>query len=241
MNLPPAPFRRLLVPVDFSSRSANALQYAVAFGSLTRAQVDVLHVWHSDLSTPVTVARDRAKGELRSFVSDLELRGDVELRRRTDHGDPYMTIQSAAQLSGYDLIVVAGPEPQRVHADSVARGLLRAAPSPVLFVPAYFQARYRSDEERVLKLERLLVPLALSGSRGQALRRAELLGTHDDAAIEQGASDEDAVGTARRVQASRIDLVVVCGTRARPGDRPSDGRAEAVALASPCATLSLPD
>ena len=108
----------------------------------------MLHVWHSDLSTPVTVAKERAKNALRDFVAALGLRGDVLIRRRIDHGDPYLTLQRLAQLSGYDLIVVAGPEPSRADEDSVSRSLLGTAPGPVLFVPPNAKPRFFSDQDR---------------------------------------------------------------------------------------------
>jgi len=182
MRLPA--FKRILVPVDFSSRSADALAYAVALGSPNQAEVDVLHVWHSDLATNVRVARDRAKRELRDFVAGLTLRGDVELRRCTDHGDAYLTIQRTAQLARYDLVVVAGPEPLRADAGFVARRLLGSASNPVLFVPAGCRARLSSERERALKWERIGVPIALSGTRLAALDYACTLGNTDGVRIE---------------------------------------------------------
>jgi len=252
--------KRVLVPVDFSLRSANALQYAVALGSARGAELDVLHVWHSDLSTPVMVAKERAKSALRDFVSGLELRGDVLVRRRIDHGDPYLTIQRLAQLSGYDLIVLAGPEPGHADADSVSRDLLGTAPGPVLFVPANAKPRFRSDQDRALKLERVLVPLALAGEAFEALDYAEFLAKSDRAVVEvlltpdvpaerlaryrarpelervavQEASEDSALAVPERVQASRLDLIVLAGPRAQLGSRPSDQRVLRMALGQQC-------
>ena len=258
--------KRVLVPVDFSPRSANALQYAVALGSAYGAELDVLHVWHSDLSTPVTVAKERAKSALRDFVASLGLRGDVLVRRRTDHGDPYLTILRLAQVSGYDLIVVAGPEPGRADTDSVACGLLGAAPGPVLFVPPHAKPRLRSDQDRALKLERVLVPLALAGEGLQALDYAESLAQGDHAAVEilltpdapaghlaryrarpaleradvQEAAEDSALAVPKRVQASRLDLVVLAGPRAQLGARPSDQRVLRMALGQQCPSWCVP-
>ena len=252
--------KRVLVPVDFSARSANALQYAVALGSAHGAELDVLHVWHSDLSTPVTVAKERAKSALREFVSGLDLRGDVLVRRRTDHGDPYLTILRLAQVSGYDLIVVAGPDPGRADTDSAACDLLGAAPCAVLFVPPHAKPRLRSDQDRALKLERLLVPLALAGEGLEALACAESLARSDHAAVEvlltpdvpaaqlarfherpaferadlQEAAEDSALAVPKRVHASRLDLVVLAGPRAQLGSRPRDQRALRMALAQQC-------
>jgi nucleotide-binding universal stress UspA family protein len=258
--------KRVLVPVDFSLRSASALQYAVALGSAYGAELDVLHVWHSDLSTPVTVAKERAKSALRDFVSGLGLRGDVLVRRRTDHGDPYLTIQRLAQLSGYDLIVVAGPEPSRADEDSVSRGLLGTAPGPVLFVPPNAKPRLRSDQDRALRLERVLVPLALAGEGLEALDYAESLAHDDHAAVEilltpdvpaghlarfrarhaleradvHEAAEESALAVPKRVHASRLDMVVLAGPRAQLGSRPSDQRALRMALAQQCPSFCVP-
>jgi len=263
----PAPFKRILVPVDFSERAAGALQFAVALGSKNHAEIEVLHVWHSDLATPVTGARDRAKGALRDFVSGLGLRGDVELRRRTEHGDPYLTIQSLVQLSRYDLLVLAGPEARRAQPGSVTNALLGAAPIPVLLVPPHCKARFRSDQERILKWERILVPLTLAGDDLQALTQAESLANADAAAIEillssdttpqrlscfrarassanvQELSTPEPVtlSVSKRVQTSPFDLVLMAAKRGRAGERPGDGRALEVAGAIACPSLTLPD
>ncbi|HKO46106.1 MAG TPA: universal stress protein [Polyangiaceae bacterium] len=267
MRAPFSAFKRILVPVDFSIRSANALRYAVALGSLKQAEIDVLHVWHSDLATQVTVARDRAKSELCDFVSGLALRGDVELRRLTDHGDACFTIQRTAQLAGYDLVVVAGPEPGADDAGSVARRLLRSVSVPVLFVPAHCRAPLRSEHESVLHLSRILVPLALAGAELAALdcactlgdasaARVEALLTSDTlqaqlehwrarpqaerlAAFEQAEGSE--LAAPRRTQSAHFDLLVMSGKRASIGERAIDVRPERVALSVLCASLSLPE
>jgi nucleotide-binding universal stress UspA family protein len=256
-------FKRILVPVDFSLRSANALEFAVAFGSLQRAEIDVLHVWHSDLGTSVVVAKERAKTALREFVASLDLHGEVTLRRRIDHGDPYLTIQSVTQLSHHDLLVLAGPEGPRTNEDSVAKSLLASAPCAVLFVPPNCRVRRRSDSDRSLNLERLLVPLALAGDGLEALDCAERLVGAERATIEV-LSTVDATSNGRsavrgrapldrreehteplevvsaiqrRARSSTFDLVVLCGKRAPIGGRPADSRCERVAISQPRPSL----
>jgi len=262
-----APFKRILVPVDFSTRAANALAYAVALGSSSRAEIDVLHVWHSDLANPVTLARERAKQELCDFVRELELHGDVELRQRAELGDPYMTIQSLAQLTRYDLLVVAGPDPARSEVDSAGLRLLHSASTPVLFVPGHCLVRSPSEPEPALRLERLLVPVALAGARLAALDRACELADADRARVEALLSSDvsqsqldhlrvhpgrerlimtdlgDACerSTPARVQSSRFDLLVMASKRTHVGERATDLRLERIALSAPCASLSLPD
>jgi nucleotide-binding universal stress UspA family protein len=259
-------FERILVPVDFSTRAANALRFAVAFGSRQRSQVEVLHVWHSDLSTGVTVAKERAKTALREFVASLELQGDVTLRRRVDHGDPYLTIQSLAQLGGHDLIVVAGPEGARAREETVSASLLSTAPCAVLCVPPNCSARPRSERDRALALERVLVPLAFAGSRLEALDSAETLTSSERATIQVLTSNDaspdsrarlrarpplerreeyDAPGDSlaavqQRAQASSFDLLVLCANRRPIGVRGTDTQAERVASSVQCPSLCLP-
>jgi nucleotide-binding universal stress UspA family protein len=269
VNAPEAPFKRILVPVDFSPRSANALEFAVALGSLGHAEIDVFHVWHSDLSTGVTVAKERAKNALREFVAELDLRGNVELRRRIDHGDAFLTIQHVAQRSAHDLIVVAGPEAARANHGSVAKSLLASAPCAVLFVPPHCKARRRSEQDWTLNLERLLVPLALAGAELEAVARAEALASVDRATVEVLASTEVTSQSRARLQLHRqasasprleehdeavdvvtavqkralgapVDLVVLCSERAAVGGRPQDNRAEHIALGQPRPCLCLP-
>jgi len=260
-------FKRILVPVDFSTRSANALAYAVALGSRARAEIDVLHVWHSDLSNPVTVARERAKQELCDFVSGLDLHGDVELHRRAELGDPYLTIQSLAQLTRYDLLVVAGPEPTRSEVDSAGLRLLRSASTPVLFVPGNCLAWSRSELEPAFRLERILVPIALAGAHLSALDCARELADADGARVEALLSPDvlpsqiaylrahpwldrlitvelregSELSAPTRVQSSRFDLLVMASKRVHVGERAKDLRLEHIALSAPCASLSLPD
>jgi nucleotide-binding universal stress UspA family protein len=213
------------------------------------------------------VAKEQAKSALRDFVTGLELRGDVVLRRRTDHGDPYLTIQRTAQLSGYDLIVLAGPKPGAGDADSVTRRLLGTLPGPVLLVPAHAKARLRSDQDRALKLGRVLVPLALAGAGFEALRYAQSLAGLDHASVEVlltpdvslqqlarfrgpaalGGVDEhesardSAQAVPERVEASGLDLVVAAGPRAALGAQPDDQRAMRLALAQHCPSLCVPE
>jgi len=268
VNADPAPFKRILVPVDFSPRSAGALRFAVALGSRDRAEIEVLHVWHSDLATKVTVARDHAKNELRAFVAGLNLRGDVDLKRRTDHGDPYLTIQRTLQLAGHDLLVVAGPEATRSEAETVSRRLLVTAPCPVLVVPAHCRARARSETDHALRLERILLPLALTDRGFSGLACAESLARADRASIELLSTPDTApeqllafraraaverceelaaperipAAIFTRLRDAAYDLLIFSDKRAQLGERrsPTASRLEQLALTLPCPSLSLP-
>jgi nucleotide-binding universal stress UspA family protein len=200
-------YQRILVPVDFSPRSAHALTYALGFGALFASTVDALHVWRTNTETPVSVARERATVELRSFTATAAPSGRAKLRRRTDYGDPYLTILRIAQLSAYDLMVLVAPRPGQSEALSL--GLLRASRVPVLLVPsAWMEGRKQPDLKRHLR--RVLLPAAFAGRAPGLLGRVGGLLSALDARLElafvsQGAAAEQE--RAARELAEEADLL----------------------------------
>jgi len=131
-----APLQRILVAVDFSPSSLAALEFAALVGALDASIVDVLHVWQTNTLTPVTVAGPQAKQELRSFVAGFDFRGVSEVRRRVEHGDPYLTVYHLA--ANYDAIVVG----LRGRGAAATRGmghvtasLLGTTDAPVFVIP----------------------------------------------------------------------------------------------------------
>jgi nucleotide-binding universal stress UspA family protein len=178
-----AVFRRILAPVDLSPASRRPLEYALALGTLFGSVVDALHVWRTNTQTPVTAARDHAKQELRTFVGELLIPAGVELRRRTDYGDPYLTILRVAQLSGYDLIVALAPEVGRARPEHVSLALLQTSPVPVLLVPRGW-APGAADLDLRGSLRRVLVPAAMAGRSQRALESALALCAASGATLE---------------------------------------------------------
>ena len=133
----------ILVPVDGSPPSLAALEHATALAEDGAARVDVLHILTTDefsvgstsplspeLRREIDLALDagfeRAKARLGGRVS-----------RRTVSGDPLRTIVETARDGQYDLVVL-GTHGRigRLHAmlGSVAEGVIRNAPCPVLTV-----------------------------------------------------------------------------------------------------------
>jgi nucleotide-binding universal stress UspA family protein len=175
--------RRILVPVDFSDASAHALRLAVALGDVFVSTVDALHVWHTNTETPVHVARERARAELRSFIASLGPSGGATLRRCIDHGDPFLTILRVAQLSSYDLLVGSAPHPGGGTREELGLALLRAARLPVLLVPsAWVEAHKQPELKRHVR--RILLPAAHAGRAPRAGRCALELAVALDATLE---------------------------------------------------------
>ena len=146
----PSEIRRILVPVDFSDSSGPALAVADELAALYGARVDALHaafvpdlpdVYEFGLlfdgSYPDVVARagDALRSLVGRFVS-AEHRGEVVVRV----GPPAPTILAEAEALGAGLLVMpthgrTGLE--RLAFGSVAEGVLRRAPCPVLALTSY--------------------------------------------------------------------------------------------------------
>jgi hypothetical protein len=182
--------RRILVPVDFSPASAHSLAFALALGDVFVSTVDVLHVWRTNTETPVNVARERARTELRSFVGSIGPSGNATLRRCTDYGDPFLTILRIAQLSSYDLLVTPAPRTGSSGYEGLGLALLEAARLPVLLVPsAWVEGRHDSDLKR--RVRKILLPAAYAGRAPAAARRALELAVAFDASVELVFSDDE--------------------------------------------------
>lgn len=144
------PFRKILVPVDFSDHSERALQTAVMLARSYEAAVCIVHVYE-----PMAVAvpegyvlfsetqLQKMFGEFLSALNKLQQStrdaGIQQVDTRLLHGFATSEIQAFAEQGSFDLIVM-GTHGRRglSHAllGSVAERVLRTAPCPVLIVRA---------------------------------------------------------------------------------------------------------
>lgn len=141
----PITLERILVPVDFSDCSLDALEYAVVVAQQAKASLTLLHVLE-----PVSYGLDFTLGQSRTRHSEVEswtkrleelasslrvIHISVESRLRGGH--PADSILDAAQTLPCDLIVMGTHGRRGIsHAisGSVAEAVLRKARCPVLTV-----------------------------------------------------------------------------------------------------------
>jgi nucleotide-binding universal stress UspA family protein len=138
-----AALHTILVPLDGSPPSIAALHHAVALAEDTGAMVDVLHVDAPDAFAlgSTTAASPGARQEVERAMDEAIVRAQEHLgdhlSRRTASGDPLREILETASKGDYDLIVM-GTHGRigRMHTmlGSVAEGVVRSAPCPVLTV-----------------------------------------------------------------------------------------------------------
>ena len=136
---------RLLVPVDFSDCSLDALEYAVIVAQRAKATLTLLHVMEPvsyglDFTFPHPEKRERRREVIISKLKDLvsclasaQVTADYLLRG----GLPNDSILDAARSGSADLIVM-GTHGRRglshAYFGSVAESVLRLSPCPVLTV-----------------------------------------------------------------------------------------------------------
>ena len=137
---------RILVPIDFSEHSKNALQYAVQF----QAHLDLLYVveptiYPADFSFGQVgfpnieeELRKRGAEELQALVNN-EVKRLVPATATVRTGKPFFEIHEFAREREIDLIIIAthghtGVE--HILFGSTVEKVVRKSPCPVLVVPS---------------------------------------------------------------------------------------------------------
>jgi nucleotide-binding universal stress UspA family protein len=139
---------RILVPIDFSSHSDQALRYAVSLARRLGASLELLHVvedpfaagaWGSEVYVPnVTELLDNMIADARRRLSDLKdvvAHEGVPISIVVLKGRPAPVILEHAAGGRFDLIVMATHGRTglaHLFMGSVAEAVVRRAPCPVL-------------------------------------------------------------------------------------------------------------
>jgi nucleotide-binding universal stress UspA family protein len=137
---------KILVPVDFSENSVDAMETAVAFASAGGARIECLHVYQVPTGYHKTgktyeefaaIMKSHAEKDCRNLISKLNLRGlDVvpifELKN-----NPWKAIKATAQKEQADLLVMGSRGRSAAAAallGSVTERLIRTTDMPLLAV-----------------------------------------------------------------------------------------------------------
>jgi nucleotide-binding universal stress UspA family protein len=139
---------KILVPVDFSSGSKIAAEYALALGTALRSTVTLFHVYEKpDLMNTIVPGADNAadaerdrsfsKGWIEALRTEVQGRGEVEMLVVVEHGSPAPAIVSYSRSGRFDMVVMGthGRTGLRhVLMGSVAEAVVRQALCPVLTI-----------------------------------------------------------------------------------------------------------
>lgn len=141
----PISLKKILVPVDFSPASHNAVKYALRIGSLTHSELVFLNVvepgrpvaLEAVSTTCLEELKANAEQSLRALTRVSHESGMAKTTPRTRCGLPAHEIVEEAKESNVDLIVIAthGYTGWKHYCiGSTAERVVRAAPCPVLVV-----------------------------------------------------------------------------------------------------------
>ncbi len=145
---PPLHIRRILVPIDFSTYSKNALRYAVPMARAFGASLHLVYVveptiYPADLGFGQVVLpgveeelREKGAGELKKLV-DREIPDTVKATSVVRTGKPHQEIITEAQERNVDLIIVAShghTGVEHILFGSTAARLVRLADCPVITI-----------------------------------------------------------------------------------------------------------
>lgn len=146
-------FQHILVAVDFSDSSLDALRLAFQLAETHGAALDVLHVSHApyvvtgdlDVSPADSAAWEDLGGRLNDAalqrladIVEEELPESLSAGIRSIQGDASTEIVAAAKENGVDLIVVGAHGSHGLRGaflGSVTNRVLRHSPVPVLVAP----------------------------------------------------------------------------------------------------------
>lgn len=140
--------KKILVPIDFSDYSKNALKYAVNFAKIFNAEMFLIYVVEPVIYPPdfsmgqiaipsATLEMDeRAKEEL-TKLAQQEIPAEIKRQVIIKTGKPFVEIIETASEDDIDLIIIAthghsGVE--HILFGSTAEKVVRKAPCPVLTI-----------------------------------------------------------------------------------------------------------
>lgn len=140
-------FKRILVPIDFSTDSRNALRYAIALARRVSGTLTLLHVVEPLVSqadfgygcvttrSPNESAMKHAQRTLNSIAGKLANSGSRPLAIVRSGGAETEIVQAATDFAA-DLIVIGnhGQSPFPIPIGGTAERLIRKATCPVLVV-----------------------------------------------------------------------------------------------------------
>src|SRR3954468_2328659 len=182
--------RNILVPIDFSERSFEALSYAQGIAKSFGADLHLAHVYEPDfplttvMAMPLALPPVHVAEGVRRHLKDVAKKFGIDLKPANIHafeGRPFAEICRMARQEGIDLIVLAtrgNSGLKHLLLGSTAERVVRYSPCPVLVVHPRVK-----NEERHVRFERILVPIDFSECSLKGLDYARGLARHSGAKL----------------------------------------------------------
>ncbi|MEY2495374.1 MAG: hypothetical protein QOJ45_1866 [Verrucomicrobiota bacterium] len=177
--------KNVLVPIDFSERSLELLEYARALTKQFGADLHLIHVYEPDypltsvMGMPLALPPVQVAQGVRRHLKDVAKKFGVELRQGNTHaveGRPFEEICRVAREQKIDLIVAAtrgNTGVKHLLLGSTAERIIRYSPCPVLV--AHAKARNGKSARPDLLFGKILVPIDFSECSLKGLEYAKAL------------------------------------------------------------------
>ncbi|MGD2113964.1 MAG: universal stress protein [Acidobacteriota bacterium] len=144
------PYKKIVIPVDFSGASVRSLEHGLGIARQTGASVVVLFVVDTSFPYPdlfsfedpnqdyFKVMRDRARKRMGEWLEKIPAAGEVEIETVVGHGRPATEIVEIAEEVEAGLIVIsrhAKSGLRQALMGSTTEAVVRSAPCPVVVLP----------------------------------------------------------------------------------------------------------
>ena len=152
-------FYNILVPVDFSDNSVNALQWGCDIAKRTGAKLHVLHCYEDSMvyanadyialtdTLSESITKNKLK-ELRALKKEVPKLTEVKTHFAVTFGFPLKDITEYAEKNSIDLIIMSTLGHKNVLnrlMGSVTAGVIEATTIPVLAIPENFTPKVIKD------------------------------------------------------------------------------------------------
>ena len=151
---------KILVPVDFSKTSANALYYAIQLFATSSSEITVLHSYDTRSSAALLmknidgVLEKDAQHKMDELIQEVQQKyPDANLNPKIIKRPTISAISALGDSGDFDFIVMGTKGAsglKEVFMGSVAGGVISRTSAPVIVVPANYS--FRSLEEIVFAI-----------------------------------------------------------------------------------------
>jgi nucleotide-binding universal stress UspA family protein len=174
----------ILVPLDFSDASMNAVHYAVEMANLFDDEIVLLHVLSKGKlkglfmnDSEVALLRDKIRNKLEDKKNEIIAEWpNVRVTTRVEEGKPYKVINQVAQESNSDTIVMGtnGASGMEQFTGSTTSRTIRSSTIPVIAV---------KEKRTNPKFDTIVLPIDLTKTSRQKIDWAVKLGQRYNSTI----------------------------------------------------------
>ncbi len=194
----PLRIRNVLVPIDFSEPSLEAIEFALPLLERFGAELYLVHVFESDyplsslVTMPLIVPELEIGKRVRRHLKDVAKKYSMNVRQENIHalrGRPFEEICRLARDKGIDLIATAtrgNTGLKHLLLGSTAERVVRYSSCPVLVVRGRDRkkkAGRNGKSKRALSFRKILVPIDFSDCSMKGVAYAKALAKEFDATL----------------------------------------------------------